>query len=1370
MNRVYRLVWSRGLRAPQVVSEHTRASHGGVDAGHGATPARRCASIASVVSIGVSLGLAGAAVPGWAVTCSSGTIANCSAPGGAGIPDRSGNGGSGNGGGGGSSTLGGGSATVQVPGGPTSGGTGGTGATNDSGQGGVGGAPAVVLAGDAVVNANAQGGAGQAFDGFNFAGGAGGGGAGVYSTGTSVTVSNGVTVQGGSGGNGGAGTSGPASNGGGGGGGGGGLVMVTPAADVMNQGTLVGGNGGTGGGGGNPGGGGGGGDGLLTLGPGSQVTNLGTVVGGVGGVSGGGASTAGASGAGVNLASDFTVLTNVGTITGGAGNGGAAGAGVIANGRDVVVNGGTIAGGLYADGVTRASAIRFNGANNTLQLVTGSNIVGNLEVTAGATTTITAGSAGLSLSNQVTLGDAASRVTFDSTTTDLVVSGVISGAGNVAVRGGRTIMLTGDNTYTGGTTITAGTLQIGSGGTTGSVAGDIVNNGTLAFNRSDTVSYGGTISGTGSLMQAGTGTLAISGVAGYAGSTTINAGTLALIGAGSVAASSGVVANGTFDISGTTAGATINALTGTGTVALGGRTLTLANAAGTFSGAIGGTGGLTVAGGTQTLSGANGFTGATSINAGTLALTGSGSVAASSGVVNNGTFDISGTTTGATINALTGSGTVALGSRTLTLANAAGTFSGAIGGTGGLTVAGGTQTLSGANGFTGATSINAGTLALTGSGSVAASSGVVDNGTLDISATTSGATINTLTGSGTVALGSRTLTLANAAGTFGGTVSGSGGLTVAGGTQTLSGVNTYTGATTVNAGTLALSGAGRLASSTAVTLAGPVAALDLSAAGSQTVAHLSGVAGSRVVLGGSALTLSDDSSQTFGGSLVGTGGLVKQGAGMLTLNGVSNAFSGTTTVAGGTLAVGDAANPAAVLGGNVVVNSLGALRGHGTISGDVSSSGVVAPGGSIGTLSVGGNYTQAAGGTLSIEVSPTEASQLRVGGAATLGGTLAVLFDPGTYTARRYTVLSAANGVTGHFATVGTTTAGANLGALQSSVDYGANAVDLLLAEPTGPGTPAGPTIIAPTRTSIYSALGTMALLQAQSASSTLLGRLAAPEDDASGSRNVWAVASGSSTKVGGTSGAPGFLTHAYGFLAGGQGRLGDATVGAAGGYTHTALSEDTTGASGAIDTLRVALYGAQPIGAVNLSATLGYGLDFLSQKRPFGSAGTAEGDHLGHEFTAATQASLPMAAGGFRFAPHVGLRYAYVRGSGFSEDGANGQNLHVGPDSARSLQPYVGVSLAKAFGDAVRPVDVQLRVGYAHEVLRDSRVVQVQSQDGTVFAAPGTDLPRSFLTTGASVTLQAAKTTTVSLGLDATINTGHVSAQSAYVRVNSRF
>ncbi|MDP9585820.1 UNVERIFIED_ORG: hypothetical protein J2791_005135, partial [Burkholderia contaminans] len=125
MNRVYRLVWNRTLRAPQVVSERTRASHGGIDAGHGATPARRCASI---VSIGVSLGLAGTALPGWAATCTVSTIANCSAPGGNGIPDRSGNGGSGNGGGGGGAPGGGGRPPPpRGGGGPAGGGGGGRG-------------------------------------------------------------------------------------------------------------------------------------------------------------------------------------------------------------------------------------------------------------------------------------------------------------------------------------------------------------------------------------------------------------------------------------------------------------------------------------------------------------------------------------------------------------------------------------------------------------------------------------------------------------------------------------------------------------------------------------------------------------------------------------------------------------------------------------------------------------------------------------------------------------------------------------------------------------------------------------------------------------------------------------------------------------------------------------------------------------------------------------------------------------------------------------------------------------------------------------------------------------------------------------------
>jgi autotransporter-associated beta strand protein len=104
-----------------------------------------------------------------------------------------------------------------------------------------------------------------------------------------------------------------------------------------------------------------------------------------------------------------------------------------------------------------------------------------------------------------------------------------------------TTTLTGNNTYTGGTTIRGGTLQLGNGGTTGSVVGNITNNGVLAFNRSATggpprfpgtgaLMFGGMISGTGSVQQLGSGTTLLRGANTYTGATTVNAGTLQLVG------------------------------------------------------------------------------------------------------------------------------------------------------------------------------------------------------------------------------------------------------------------------------------------------------------------------------------------------------------------------------------------------------------------------------------------------------------------------------------------------------------------------------------------------------------------------------------------------------------------------------------------------------------------------------------------------------------------------------------------------------------------------------------------------------------------------------------------------------------------------
>src|SRR5271165_469984 len=108
------------------------------------------------------------------------------------------------------------------------------------------------------------------------------------------------------------------------------------------------------------------------------------------------------------------------------------------------------------------------------------------------------------------------------------VTGDITGTGGLTKTGSGTLLLTGTNTYTGGTTISAGRLAIGNGGTTGSITGNVTDNGTLEFNRSNTITFAGVISGTGDLLQAGTGTLILTANNTFTGGTTVNAGTLQL--------------------------------------------------------------------------------------------------------------------------------------------------------------------------------------------------------------------------------------------------------------------------------------------------------------------------------------------------------------------------------------------------------------------------------------------------------------------------------------------------------------------------------------------------------------------------------------------------------------------------------------------------------------------------------------------------------------------------------------------------------------------------------------------------------------------------------------------------------------------------
>jgi fibronectin-binding autotransporter adhesin len=259
-------------------------------------------------------------------------------------------------------------------------------------------------------------------------------------------------------------------------------------------------------------------------------------------------------------------------------------------------------------------------------------------------------------------------------------------------------------------------------------------------------------------------------------------------------------------------------------------------------------------------------------------------------------------------------------------------------------------------------------------------------------------------------------------------------------------------------------------------------------------------------------------------------------------------------------------------------------------------------------------------------------------------------------------------------------------------------------------------------------------------------------------------------TRLNSTADVPGFEVHQSGFMAGVDHLAGHSTVGVAAGYSHADIGEQETGNTGTTDTLRMALYGSRWLGRVQVSATLGYGLDFLSQSRLFEHAGTATGDHIGQEVTAAAQASLPIAVGGVTITPRLGMRYAYFHGDGFDEQGADRHDLSVGTDNVRSLQPYVEATFDKTFGSDLAPVNVQFALGYAQELLDTNRTMTVGLQNGPSFEAAGVALPRGELTTGLSVSIQASKATTILLSYDALINTGHASSQAADVRLDYRF
>ncbi|WET39597.1 autotransporter outer membrane beta-barrel domain-containing protein [Citrobacter enshiensis] len=128
--------------------------------------------------------------------------------------------------------------------------------------------------------------------------------------------------------------------------------------------------------------------------------------------------------------------------------------------------------------------------------------------------------------------------TFDTNSHNVALLTEVEGNGHLTKTGKGTLTLTQDNTYTGGTTIAQGTLQLGTGGNIGSIQGDIVDNGALNINRANTYAISGNISGTGMLLQTGSGTTVLEGSNNYSGVSLVANGVLQAGGENTLSAAS----------------------------------------------------------------------------------------------------------------------------------------------------------------------------------------------------------------------------------------------------------------------------------------------------------------------------------------------------------------------------------------------------------------------------------------------------------------------------------------------------------------------------------------------------------------------------------------------------------------------------------------------------------------------------------------------------------------------------------------------------------------------------------------------------------------------------------------------------------------
>ncbi len=642
-------------------------------------------------------------------------------------------------------------------------------------------------------------------------------------------------------------------------------------------------------------------------------------------------------------------------------------------GGTTVASGGAleVQGGITVTGEALNLSGTGVGTNGALRNVSGNNTLTGI-ITLGAATTVKSDADTLTLSTGgITATNQNLTVTGSGNT---AISGVVStGTGTLTKSGTGTLTLSGANTFTGVTTVSAGTIEVQNATGLGTnAAGTTVSSGaTLSFGGSTfTSSEGltlagqgvggngalrnlnadhtlsgnialsaesyigvaagtnltasGVVSGTGfGLTKLDTGTLVLSGINTYTGTTAISAGTVQLSGAGTLGTSAAptTISNGATLALSSLSGSSAENITVTGA-------------------GVSGAGAIQSIAGSNTISGNITTTGDTTIgvSAGS-SLTASGNITGNYSVVKTGAGAL---TLSGTANAYTGTTTLRNGNLTVTT-NAPVSANGSLGNSGSTVQLGDSGT---------GTSDNLALLIGNATGGVSIDRSISVNGQNSSGTTTLGGTntSGTNTFNGNIGFGRDATVIAAAGGTvaFTGDLAGSAALTAGSagntGTVILSGSNSLTGATTVAYGTLVAASSGALGTTDGATTVNSGATLGLQ--GNITVPSGEGLtlSGTGVSNNGALRNLSGDNSVagpitlaadttvgmtagnlTLAGAIGESGGsrnLTTVGTGNVNLTGASS-FSGNLTLNGGAGSIVTLNNATGALGnvGNITVNA-----------------------------------------------------------------------------------------------------------------------------------------------------------------------------------------------------------------------------------------------------------------------------------------------------------------------------------------------------------------------------------------------------------------------------------------------------------------